>query len=83
MELKRMQLYLEPHQHRALKREARERALSLSKLLRQIIDEHLAHRPRSSKPTKAQYLAIVGLGRSGRKDVAVHHDQHLGEILHP
>lgn len=79
MPLRRTQIYLEPSQHDALKRQARASDMSLAQLLRQIVSEHLSDGvPRF---TKDEYMSIVDLGESGRDDVAENHDEHLAEIL--
>jgi len=74
--LKRTQVYLEPEQHRVLKREAAERGISLAELLRRIVEDHL-RKDRSRK----DFFKIVGLGRSGRSDVAAEHDRYLAEAI--
>ncbi len=76
MALKRTQIYLEPEQHRSLKREAMARGLSLAELLRQIVRDYL----RRERP-REEFLRIIGLGRSGRSDVAEEHDRYLAEAL--
>jgi hypothetical protein len=76
MGLKRTQVYLEPEQHRSLKREASERGISLAELLREIVRDHL----RRERP-REEFLRIVGLGRSGRSDVAEEHDRYLAEAI--
>lgn len=74
--LKRTQIYLEPEQHRSLKREARDQGISLAELLRRIVTEHL-RKTRS----REEFFAIVGLGRGEREDVAERHDHYLGEAV--
>jgi len=76
MSLKRTQVYLEPEQHRLLKREAQEKGVSLAELLRQIVRDHL----RRNRP-REEFLKIVGLGRSGKSDVAVEHDRYIAEAI--
>lgn len=76
MGLKRTQIYLEPEQHQALKREAAEKGISLAELLRRIVEDHL----REKRPRK-DFFEIVGLGRSGLRDVAAEHDRYLAEAL--
>ena len=76
MALKRTQIYLEPEQHRSLKREARERGISLAELLRQIVEDYL----RKKRP-REEFLRIVGLGRSGKSDIAAEHDRCLAEVI--
>jgi len=76
MTLKRTQVYLEPEQHRALKREAAERGISLAELLRRIVGGYLRQ-----ERSREDFFKIVGLGRSGRGDVAAEHDRYLAEAI--
>ena len=63
----------------ALKREALERGVSLAEMVRVLIRDHLRSRSTRKSFRKEDYLAIVGLGSSGEKDVSVHHDRHIGK----
>lgn len=74
MALKRTQIYLEPEQHRLLKREAEAKGISLAELLRQMAWDHLR-----SEPTHKDFLSIVALGRSGKIDVSEEHDRYITE----
>jgi hypothetical protein len=74
--LKRTQIYLEPEQHRLLKREAAAKGVSLAELLRQLARDHL-----HTEPQREDFARIVGLGRSGVADVSEDHDRYLGEAV--
>lgn len=76
MNLKRTQIYLEPEQHRSLKREAASRGMSLSELLREVVSDYLRE-----EHSRDDFYAIVGLGRSGRDDGAKRHDHYLEEAV--
>lgn len=76
MSLKRTQIYLEPEQHKLLKREAAAKGISLAELLRQLAKEHL-----HKEPQREDFARIVGLGRSGVADVSEDHDRHIGEAV--
>jgi len=76
MPLKRTQIYLEPEQHRLLKREAAAKSISLAELLRQLAREHLR-----KDPTGEDFARIVGLGKSGSNDGAERHDRYIGEAV--
>jgi hypothetical protein len=76
MVLKRTQVYLEPGQHRSLKREAEEKGISLAELLRQIVRDYLR-----KEHLQEDFFKIVGLGKSGRSDVAKEHDHYLAEAI--
>jgi hypothetical protein len=72
--LHRTQVLLEPRHYQALKRLAREEGLSLSALLRQILEEHLFQQ--QEKEQHPPLSTLAGLGRdpslAGRD-----HDQAL------
>jgi len=76
MAFKRTQVYLEPEQHRLLKREAQKKGISLAELLRRIVRDHLR-----KERSREEFFTIVGLGRSGRSDVAEEHDRYLAEAI--
>ena len=74
MPLTRTQIYLEPEQHRLLKREAQAKGISLAELLRQMAWEHLR-----AEPTHKDFLSIVALGRSGKSAVSEEHNHYITE----
>ncbi len=74
MALTRTQIYLEPEQHRLLKKEAAARGISLAELLRQAAWEHLR-----VEPTQKDFLGLVALGKSGKSNVSEEHDRHIAE----
>ncbi|MEW5825433.1 MAG: CopG family transcriptional regulator [Candidatus Bipolaricaulota bacterium] len=74
MTLKRTQIYLEPEQHRLLKREAAEKGVSLAELVRQLASDHLHKEPR-----REDFARIVALGTSGVADASEEHDRYIGE----
>lgn len=76
MTLKRTQIYLEPEQHRLLKREAAAKGVSLAELLRQLARDHLR-----TEPLREDFARIVALGRSGVGDASEDHDRYLGEAV--
>lgn len=75
MKLKRTQIYLEPEQHSLLKREAERRGISLSELIRRLIGQHF------ETNHSGETTSIVGLGESGKSDIAENHDRYLGEAV--
>ncbi len=76
MTLKRTQVYLEVEQHRLLKREAEAKGVSLAELMRELASDHLYKKPR-----RDDFTRIVGLGKSGARDVSEDHDRHIGEAI--
>ena len=77
----RTQVYLTLKQHRALKGEAARERISMTEMLRRIIDQHLFGRRASKRPKKELILSFIGLGESGRTDVSRNHDRALDEAL--
>ncbi len=75
MSLKRTQIYLEPEQHRLLKREAAAKGVSLAELLRQLAKDHLY-----KEPHREDFARIVALGKSGAADASEESDDHHGKI---
>ncbi len=51
----------------------------MTELLRRIVGEHMAGGRGLGRIRKEAVLAFVGLGRSGRLDVAERHDEALDE----
>ncbi len=74
MSLTRTQIYLEPEQHRLLKKEAEEKGISLAELLRQLAWEHLR-----AEPTRKDFLSVVSLGKSGKSSISEEHDRYIAE----
>lgn len=77
----RTMIYLDPEELEALRREARALGVSLAELVRRVVRQHLDEsRVLRPNPSRA-LLKLVGLGSSGRSDVAERHDAYLGEAL--
>jgi hypothetical protein len=72
----RSQVYLR-REHRAfLKEEAKKHGVSMTELLRCILDDYIQrHR------AKEDFWQIVALGQSDSHDLSVKHDQYLAEAL--
>jgi hypothetical protein len=79
--MQRTQIYLEPEQHRALIDEATKRGVSLAELMRQVVAAHLEQIPGARSATPEIYRRIIGLGGSGKSDVAERHDDYLAEAI--
>ena len=80
----RVQVQLEPKQHRQLKRRARELGISLAEVVRRCIDTVLQSRPedlRQDRVTRA--LAVVGKYSDplGPANVGPDHDEVLAEAF--
>ena len=73
---KPIQIYLEPVQDKALRVLASREGISLAALIRRTIDHYLAELPVEEDPA----LQVIGLGRSGREDMASKHDDYLASF---
>ncbi len=69
---------LEEKDLNALRKEALEKGISLAELIRVLIRDHLRSRSTRKSFKKEDFLAIVGLGSSGERDVSARHDRHIG-----
>jgi hypothetical protein len=77
----RTQVYFSEEQHQALRRAAAREGVSLTALLRRIVERELvsqATRPRSRKDAMT---AFVGLGSAGPDDTSERHDDALDEAF--
>jgi len=70
-----LQIYLDRHQCAILKALAEIKGLSMSELVRESIAKYLAECPIESDPA----MKLVGLGNSGKGDLAAKHDEYLVE----
>ncbi len=77
----RTQVYLTPQQHRALKREAAREGISMTEVVRRILDLHLRKRGAGKRPSKDLVLSFVGLGASRSKSVSKDNDRALDAAL--
>lgn len=70
----RTQIQLEDDQWRAVARAASERGVSAAQVIRDAVDRAL---PSGGAGRRERAVASIGGFRSGRSDVAEHHDDHL------
>jgi predicted DNA-binding ribbon-helix-helix protein len=77
----RTQLYLTEEQYVALRQAARREGLSMSALLRRLIDQHIRGTTEKTNYSKDAIMAIVGLGVSGQTDISERHDEALAEFF--
>jgi hypothetical protein len=75
MTAKPIQIYLKPEQDQALRVLAGRLGTSVAELIRRSVDLYLTSRPVADDPA----LSLVGLGRSGRRDLSSDHDQFLAQ----
>jgi macrodomain Ter protein organizer (MatP/YcbG family) len=76
MAKRKIQIYLDPEVHQDLKERAREEGISLSELIRRMAKDYLR-----KEAAPKDYLALVGLGQSGKTDIAEKHDEYLVQGL--
>jgi metal-responsive CopG/Arc/MetJ family transcriptional regulator len=76
MAKRRIQIYLDPEVHRHLKEQAKEEGISLSEFIQRIAKDYLRE-----EAFPKDFLAIVGLGQSGKTDIAEKHDEYLVQGL--
>ncbi len=76
----RTQVYLEKSQYERLRAEAFKQKLSLSELLRRLIQQAFGPKRLSSAQLRRKALGFVGKGRDSDSDVARHHDKYLAGL---
>ena len=77
----RTQVYLTEDQHQALRVAARREGISMTELLRRLVDRQLLGKVRASDYTKDAAMSLAGLGASGHFDTSERHDDALDEAL--
>lgn len=78
----RTQVYLEEKQYERLREEAFTRKISISELLRRLIQENLFEMasPAGRSRLRRRALEFVGKGRDPQSDVAREHDRYLAGL---
>ncbi len=76
---KPIQIYLKPEQDQALRTLAKRLGVSIAELIRHSVDMYLHSLPVEDDPA----LRLVGLGRSGRHDLAADHDKVIAQAGRP
>jgi hypothetical protein len=77
----RTQVYFSEEQHRALRQAARREGISMTALLRRMVERELLGRFQSQDYAKDAIMALADLGRSGRSDISENHDEALAEAF--
>ncbi len=80
----RMQIQLEPAQHRQVKRRAREQGVSVAELVRRCIDAELQSRVADVRQDRVRRaMAVVGKysDPEGEADIAQRHDEVLARAF--
>ncbi|MGH6903592.1 MAG: CopG family transcriptional regulator [Geminicoccaceae bacterium] len=77
----RTQVYFSEEQHRALRQAAKCEGISMTALLRRMVERELLGRFQSQDYAKDAIMAFADLGRSGRSDISDNHDEALAEAF--
>jgi hypothetical protein len=77
----RTQVYFSDQQHRALRRAASREGISMTALLRRIVERELLGRTAGLQYDKDAVMAIVGLGSAEPDDLSERHDEALDEAF--
>jgi hypothetical protein len=77
----RTQVYFTDEQHRALRRAAKRQGLSMTALLRGLVERELLGRAGKPAYSKDAIMAFVGLGRAEPADISERHDEALDEAF--
>ncbi len=74
--MKRTQIYFNEREYEAVRETSFRQRISISALIRRLVDEQLLGRPRH-KPGARGLLALAGLVHERKADVAERHDDYL------
>jgi predicted DNA-binding ribbon-helix-helix protein len=77
----RTQIRLSQDHYLALLQAARRDGLSMSGLVRKLVDQQLRGATEKRNLSKDAIMAFVGLGASGRSDISERHDEALAEFF--
>jgi hypothetical protein len=77
----RTQVYFSEEQHRALRQAARREGISMTALLRRMVERDLLGQLKSQDYVKDAVMALASLGTSGRSDISENHDEALAEAF--
>ncbi len=77
----RTQVYFSDEQHGALRRAARREGVSMTALLRRMVERELLGRDTRPDYSKDAIMAIVGLGSAEPADISERHDEVLDEAF--
>lgn len=81
MSLTKTPVYLESEQQKMLKKLAKKERISVSGLIRQLVDQYISLIKINSGKVRRKRLSIIGIGDSGLTDVSENHDKYVGEAV--
>ena len=77
----RTQVYFNEEQHRALRQAARREGISMTALLRRLVDRELLRKAAKPDYSKEAVMAFIGLGSAEPADTSERHDEALDEAF--
>jgi hypothetical protein len=77
----RTQIYLNERQHRALRLAAKREGVSMTEVLRRMVDRQLLGKLPPTDYSKDAVMSFIGLGDSGQTEGSVRHDEALDEAF--
>ncbi len=81
MSLTKTQVYLESERLKILKTLAEQEHISVSRLIRQLVNQYTNLVKINNDKTPRKPLSIIGIGDSGPADVSENHDKYVGEAI--
>ena len=79
MSMVKTQIYLTQEQRETLKKTAHWQHVSISGLIRQMVDENIQHL--GAKVSRRKMPSFIGIGASGLTDVSENVDKYVGEAI--
>lgn len=73
----RAQVYFDEKEYEAVREAAFKERVSISALIRRLVDERILGRRRRKKNAAKELLSLAGMFRETRHDVAERHDDYL------
>ena len=77
----RTQVYFSEEQHRSLREAAQREGVSMTALLRRLVERELVHKAGGPDYTKDAIMAFIGLGSAEPGDTSERHDEALDDAL--
>jgi Zn-dependent peptidase ImmA (M78 family) len=77
----RTQVYLSEEQHRALQQAARHEGISMTALLRRMVERELVDKAAQPAYSKDAIMLFIGLGSAKPGDTSERHDEALDEAF--
>ena len=75
----RAQVYFDEQEYEAVRQEAFKKRLSISAIIRRLVDDQILGRKTERKKKATGLLSLVGMFRETKPDVSERHDDYLWE----